>query len=62
MLQVRNPSDCGTSDLAWLYDADPGSGQQPTRITLCPKSCDALRASSPASVEIQLGCPTRRGP
>jgi hypothetical protein len=42
----------------WYYDVDPASGT-PTKITLCPASCDAVKASGAGSkVDVLLGCQT----
>lgn len=42
----------------WYYDVDPASGT-PTKITLCPASCDAVKASGSGSkVDVLLGCQT----
>lgn len=43
----------------WYYDVDPASGATPTKITLCPASCDAVKASGSGSkVDVLLGCQT----
>lgn len=43
----------------WYYDVDPATGQTPTKITLCPASCDAVKASGSGSkVDVLLGCQT----
>lgn len=39
----------------WRYD-DPAS---PTKIQLCPTSCDRVRLDQEPKVEVQLGCATR---
>ena len=55
---VRTPSLCSKAKLGWYYDADPDQGEMPTKITVCPKTCDQVRAESGATIEIRLGCAT----
>ncbi len=38
----------------WFYD-DPA---KPTKITLCPQTCDPLKATMNSSVQVLYGCPT----
>jgi hypothetical protein len=49
--QVTTLADCGSAD-GFYYD-DNGS---PNVISLCPSSCDALRAGDGGKVELLLGC------
>lgn len=42
----------------WYYDADPAVAA-PSRIIMCPSSCQVIEASAEASVQIQLGCRIR---
>jgi hypothetical protein len=43
----------------WSYDVDPSTGATPTKIVLCPATCDAVKQSSGAAqVDIVLGCKT----
>lgn len=45
----------------WYYDADETlANDQPTRVVLCPSSCDAAKESRLGRVDIVLGCPTVR--
>lgn len=42
----------------WTYDVDPQKGT-PTKIIVCPATCDAIKAdSTSAKVDILLGCAT----
>jgi hypothetical protein len=53
-----NAAGCGTS-AGWYYDADPAAGGTPTKITLCPSTCNTVKSESGnAKVEILLGCKT----
>jgi len=45
---------CGDLQDAWRYD----DANAPTRILACPATCDRLKASPDATVDIVLGCPT----
>lgn len=55
LLQGKSAADCGTADDQWFYD----NPQAPTRIDLCPATCEAARASAEsASVSLQFGCQT----
>jgi hypothetical protein len=43
----------------WYYDVDPATGGTPTKITLCPASCDAVKnGGSGAKIDVLLGCQT----
>lgn len=57
---VDRAEECG--DLrAWYYDVDPSQGT-PTRILACPALCSDFRSTEQGSVEIALGCETRKVP
>jgi len=43
-----------TANGGWYYD-NPAA---PTRITLCPQSCDPLKATMGSKVQVLYGCPT----
>jgi hypothetical protein len=49
---------CGTS-IGWYYDVEPTAGT-PTKIILCPSSCNEVKAGSGsgAKVDVLLGCTT----
>ena len=52
--RVDDPTQCaGVSD-GWYYD----SPAMPTRIVLCPQTCDTIQGFSSASVSIEFGCAT----
>jgi hypothetical protein len=51
--KVDDAAACGPAG-GWFYDNDAA----PTRIEICPASCDAFKADSAAKVELKLGCPT----
>jgi len=51
--QAPSKSDCGPQG-GWFYD-DPA---HPTRITLCPASCDPLLATPGSRLDVLIGCKT----
>lgn len=54
----KNAAGCGGSP-GWYYDVDPASGGTPTKIILCPTTCNAVKNDTGAAkVEILLGCKT----
>ena len=55
LLQVKSAAECAAQTDTWFYD-NPAA---PTRIDLCPGTCEAARASlGAATVSLQLGCAT----
>jgi hypothetical protein len=51
--QADDLADCG-NDPGWYYD-DPAN---PTKIFLCPATCDAVQADPDAEVKFVFGCPS----
>jgi hypothetical protein len=49
---VGSAAQCGSG--GWYYD-NPSA---PTKITLCPQTCDPLKATKDSKVQILYGCPT----
>jgi hypothetical protein len=52
--KVESAADCGTSP-AWYYE-DPAN---PSRIRLCPSTCDTVSADENAAISILAGCVPR---
>ena len=52
---VGNEADCDPDLGGWYYDTDP-SQSAPTRIIMCPKTCESLQADPNAKVDIAIGC------
>jgi hypothetical protein len=52
------PGGCTGAPNEWHYDALPGATPGPTKIVACPKTCEALKATTGGSIQIQLGCTT----
>jgi hypothetical protein len=55
---VRSLASCSKTKLGWYYDADPKADQTPTKISLCPKTCDTVHAETEVTIDIRLGCAT----
>jgi hypothetical protein len=51
--QADNAGDCGNMP-GWYYD----NPTDPTKIILCPASCDAITNDTNAQVNLIFGCPT----
>jgi len=60
--QVTNAAACGTA-AGWFFDnpVPPGT-PPPTKITLCPGSCDALQTMPGSQLDVLLGCKTTPRP
>jgi hypothetical protein len=52
--QVANEQSCGAGP-GWYFD----NPQTPTRIILCPSSCQLVESDLEPKVSIQFGCPTQ---
>jgi hypothetical protein len=50
---VAGTASCGPSG-GWYYD----NPTKPTKITLCPGTCDPLKMSASGTVQVLYGCPT----
>jgi hypothetical protein len=59
--QVPSAADCG-NDFGWYYERPPvvsdapNSDTAPTRVTLCPASCDNLVKASGSHFDVVVGC------
>jgi hypothetical protein len=51
----RCPADKG----GWYYQPALSSATTPTRVVLCPATCDRLKADPAAEVDLDCGCATR---
>jgi hypothetical protein len=56
LFYVGSASECD-SDRGWYYDVDPELDETPTRISICPASCDEYKATR-GTLSIELGCST----
>lgn len=52
---VANEAACGNNGAAWYYD-DPTN---PTKIILCPETCDSVQGDDQGKLNILLGCDTQ---
>lgn len=52
--RVDSPAECAGVADGWYYDVPAA----PTRIVLCPQTCDTIQGFSTASVSIKFGCAT----
>jgi hypothetical protein len=55
---VEIPANCGVTQGGWYYDKDPLIDDVPTKIVVCPSTCDAFQQATGGEVEIALGCET----
>ena len=56
---LANSAQCSKAALGWFYDNDPSTAKTPTKISVCPSTCDTLRAATNATIQVQLGCATQ---
>ncbi|MBM4361400.1 MAG: VWA domain-containing protein [Deltaproteobacteria bacterium] len=54
LLQATSEQTCSVKRGGWYYD-DPAN---PSRITLCPASCDIVKSDPRAQVDVLIGCKT----
>jgi hypothetical protein len=52
--KVETSADCPATGEGWFYD----DNAKPTRITLCPSTCDHISGDLHAQIDIVLGCIT----
>jgi hypothetical protein len=51
---VASPNDCSTLDNAWYYD----NPTAPSRVLVCPNTCNRIRSAPAPSVAVSFGCKT----
>jgi hypothetical protein len=54
---VASAAQCDPIRGGWHYDVDPARGP-PTRVHLCPATCDKVKGAQGASVQLRFGCKT----
>lgn len=54
---VESQAQCDPQSGGWYYDIPPGQGT-PTKIVVCPSTCDEFKSTTGGSVDIKLGCVT----
>jgi hypothetical protein len=57
LLQAPNAGSCPASG-GWYYD-DPGA---PTKLSLCPATCNVVKTDAKATVNVLMGCQTNTIP
>jgi hypothetical protein len=55
--QVANARACAGNS-GWFFDNPPGGDSPPTKILLCPASCDPLVKSEGNRLDVAIGCNT----
>jgi hypothetical protein len=58
LLYVGSAARCNPTTGGWYYDVDPAMGK-PTRVLICPASCQALQMDSSLRVDLVFGCATQ---
>jgi hypothetical protein len=58
--QLIRSDTCSTA--GWYYDVAPGPDVTPTKIQLCPQTCEAVKADPDSELRLNLGCETRIAP
>lgn len=53
---VGSAANCNATSGGWYYDADPAAGGSPTKIEICPATCDVFGMGG--QINISLGCAT----
>jgi hypothetical protein len=54
---VETAARCDPTRGGWYYDVVPAMGT-PTRVRLCPTSCNKVKMTTNASIELRFGCKT----
>ncbi|MBK6691118.1 MAG: VWA domain-containing protein [Myxococcales bacterium] len=54
---VADAASCDPTSGGWYYDTKPPAGT-PTKVIVCPKTCEGFKADPKAKVDIVQGCET----
>jgi hypothetical protein len=58
LAKVNNAAACGAAG-GWYYDQPvPPGNPPPSRITLCPATCDPLMQTAGSPLDMRVGCKT----
>jgi hypothetical protein len=57
--RVESESACDPTSGGWHYDVEPGA-DEPTRVVVCPASCETVKGNPTATVQFELGCDSQR--
>ena len=55
---VDDAGACDPKNGGWYYDVDPSGGEKPTKVIVCPKTCDTFRDDPEGKVDVVQGCAT----
>jgi hypothetical protein len=58
VLYVGQAARCDAAMGGWYYDVDPKVGT-PTRVVVCPATCDRFKGDPAARVDLVFGCATK---
>jgi hypothetical protein len=58
VLYVGQASRCDPAMGGWYYDVDPAMGT-PSRVLVCPATCDRFKGDPAARVDLVFGCATK---
>ncbi|MCU0690407.1 MAG: hypothetical protein MUF54_03310, partial [Polyangiaceae bacterium] len=58
---VDSEASCHPQQGGWYYDVNPDQGK-PTRIVVCPATCQAAQGDGAATFSVSVGCQTQTGP
>ena len=59
VLYTGSAARCDPQRGGWHYDVDPATGATPTRIVVCPATCQKWKGDPDATVDLRIGCRTR---
>jgi hypothetical protein len=52
--RVDNAAACAGATNGWFFDSNPPA--TPTKITLCPQTCDPLKTNDGSTIKLVIGC------
>jgi hypothetical protein len=55
---VSDGSKCAAAKGGWYYDVAPSSTTAPTKIVLCPETCEPLKKTEGSTLQVLIGCAT----
>jgi hypothetical protein len=58
VLYAGTEARCDPMKGGWYYDVDPATGAKPSRVIVCPATCQRFKAEPTASVQLRFGCGT----
>jgi hypothetical protein len=59
ILNVSDQSKCNPTGGGWYYDVKPTTTTNPTKIVLCPQTCDAVNGAPGSVLQVLMGCATK---